>query len=90
MAINNLNISNQPLKYKSLYLSFNGEIYNYRELNKKFNLNVKSEIEVVAKFFSEDGVEFLLAQAKKGKFKHHIWGVYLFSKWIKMNDRIIN
>ncbi len=59
LAINDLNISNQPLKYKNLYLSFNGEIYNYIELNKKFNLNVNSEIEVIAKLFDKFGVKFV-------------------------------
>ena len=44
LAINNLNITNQPLKYRDLYLMFNGEIYNYKELNRKFNLNVRTEI----------------------------------------------
>ncbi len=54
-------------------------------LNNSNELNIIKEVNKKHKFFSEDGVEFLMLQSRKGKFKHHIWGVYLFCKWIKMN-----
>ncbi|QCT94816.1 asparagine synthase (glutamine-hydrolyzing) [Caminibacter mediatlanticus TB-2] len=59
LAIENLEINNQPLKIEDKLFVFNGEIYNYKELIKKYNLNVKTEIEVIAKLWEKFGVEFV-------------------------------
>ena len=42
---------NQPLKRDNLIALFNGEIYNYKELIKRFNLNAKDEIETILELF---------------------------------------
>lgn len=52
----------QPMVYKNRYtIIFNGEIYNYAELNKKFNLSVKtnSDTETVLHLYHLLGASFL-------------------------------
>ncbi len=53
--------SNQPYYYKELILSFNGEIYNYKQLKKKLenkghNFFTNSDTEVVIRLFKEYGI----------------------------------
>ncbi|WP_024789137.1 asparagine synthase (glutamine-hydrolyzing) [Lebetimonas sp. JH292] len=59
LAIENVNINMQPLKVENRIFVFNGEIYNYKNLIKKYNLNVKTEIEVIAKLWEKFGVDFV-------------------------------
>lgn len=59
LAINDIASAPQPLEYKDFFVMFNGEIYNYKELNSKFNLNANSEVEVIAKLFEKFGCEFV-------------------------------
>lgn len=54
--------SNQPFYFKKLVISFNGEIYNYKELKKilqkkGYSFITNSDTEVIIKLFSEYGVE---------------------------------
>ena len=56
--------SNQPYYYKDLILSFNGEIYNYKQLKKKLeskghNFFTNSDTEVVIRLFKEYGINSL-------------------------------
>ncbi len=42
---------NQPLQKDNLIAIFNGEIYNYKELIKSYNLDAKDEIELILELF---------------------------------------
>ena len=58
LAIENINKNVQPLKKNDKLFVFNGEIYNYKELIKKYDLNVFTEIEVIASLWERFGVDF--------------------------------
>ena len=65
LAINGLNNeSNQPMYYRGCILVCNGEIFNYKELITKYNLNVstQSDCEVIPALyylFGEDFINYL-------------------------------
>jgi asparagine synthase (glutamine-hydrolysing) len=59
LAIENINKNLQPLKVENKVFVFNGEIYNYKELIKKYNLNANTEIEVIAKLWDRFGIDFV-------------------------------
>jgi len=50
---------NQPIKKDDYYALFNGEIYNYKELIKSYNLNANDEIEVILELFLKFGKNFV-------------------------------
>ena len=55
--------SNQPFIYKDILLSFNGEIYNFKELKqeltKEFEFKTDSDTEVIIAAYLKWGVEFV-------------------------------
>ncbi|MDO8453041.1 MAG: asparagine synthase (glutamine-hydrolyzing) [Sulfurimonas sp.] len=53
--------SHQPLKHEKILLSFNGEIYNFRELKKELDFDFKSEGdgEVIIAAYLKWGVDFV-------------------------------
>lgn len=55
--------SNQPLSYDNILLSFNGEIYNYKELKEEltceFEFKTQSDSEVIIAAYLKWGVEFV-------------------------------
>ncbi|MDD2651843.1 MAG: asparagine synthase (glutamine-hydrolyzing) [Sulfurimonas sp.] len=55
--------SNQPVKYANILLSFNGEIYNYKELLSElrdgFDFETQSEAEVLIAAYLKWGVKFV-------------------------------
>jgi len=59
LAIENIDINNQPLLKNDILIVFNGEIYNYKNLIEKYNLNVKTEVEVIFKLWKKVGIEFV-------------------------------
>ena len=59
LAIEHVKIAKQPLVIDNKAFVFNGEIYNYKELIKKYNLNATTEIEVIAKLWEKKGVDFV-------------------------------
>jgi asparagine synthase (glutamine-hydrolysing) len=59
LAIENIDKNLQPLKIENKVFVFNGEIYNYKSLIKEFNLNAKTEIEVIAALWEIFGIEFV-------------------------------
>jgi len=69
--------ANQPIESydKRFNIIFNGEIYNYKELNKiiyeKFNIHTKSDTEVLLYMYIEYGSECL--QYISGMFSFVIW-----------------
>lgn len=56
--------SHQPIKYKNILLSFNGEIYNFKELKKElaseFEFKTQSDSEVIIAAYLKWGVDFVL------------------------------
>ncbi|MFA6196792.1 MAG: asparagine synthase (glutamine-hydrolyzing) [Sulfurimonas sp.] len=53
--------SHQPLKHEKILLSFNGEIYNFRELKKEldFDFKTESDSEVIIAAYLKWGVDFV-------------------------------
>ena len=53
--------SNQPFKYKDILLSFNGEIYNFKELKKELDFEFKTDgdSEVIIASYLKWGVDFV-------------------------------
>ncbi|QOP40315.1 asparagine synthase (glutamine-hydrolyzing) [Sulfurimonas marina] len=60
--------SNQPLQYKNILLSFNGEIYNFQELKKEldFKFQTEGDTEVILAAYLKWGVNFV--QHLRGMF----------------------
>jgi len=60
--------SHQPLKHKDILLSFNGEIYNFKELKRQlaFEFKTESDSEVLIAAYLEWGVDFV--QHLRGMF----------------------
>jgi asparagine synthase (glutamine-hydrolysing) len=58
------NRSHQPLKYKNILISFNGEIYNFKELKKElsseFEFKTQSDGEVIIASYLRWGIDFVL------------------------------
>ena len=68
--------SNQPMKFKNYIISFNGEIYNYKELKKDLELNgrkfnTNSDTEVILQLFDEHGTKAF--EKLSGIFAISIW-----------------
>ena len=62
LSIENISINLQPLFKNNILVMFNGEIYNYKDLIKKYSLNATTEIEVLYELwlrFKEDFVKLL-------------------------------
>jgi asparagine synthase (glutamine-hydrolysing) len=62
LAINGLNsMSDQPIYYKDYVLICNGEIFNYKELIEKYELNVttQSDCEVIVHLYDKIGKEII-------------------------------
>ncbi|QSZ40723.1 asparagine synthase (glutamine-hydrolyzing) [Sulfurimonas aquatica] len=60
--------SHQPLKHQNILLSFNGEIYNFKELKKElaFDFKTQSDSEVIIAAYLKWGVDFV--QHLRGMF----------------------
>ncbi|MDH4944765.1 asparagine synthase (glutamine-hydrolyzing) [Sulfurimonas sp. C5] len=60
--------SNQPLRYKDILLSFNGEIYNFQELKKEldFEFQTEGDSEVIIAAYLKWGIDFV--QHLRGMF----------------------
>ncbi len=76
--------SAQPMEKHSLVITYNGEIYNYREIRKElegkgYRFETESDTEVVLSAFAEWGWKSL------GKFK----GMWAFAIWDIKNRRLI-
>ena len=56
--------SHQPIKHKNILLSFNGEIYNFKELKRElaseFKFKTQSDSEVIIAAYLKWGVDFIL------------------------------
>ncbi|MFT7861186.1 MAG: asparagine synthase (glutamine-hydrolyzing) [Sulfurimonas sp.] len=60
--------SNQPIRYKNILLSFNGEIYNFKELRQEldFDFQTQGDTEVIIAAYLKWGVDFV--QHLRGMF----------------------
>jgi asparagine synthase (glutamine-hydrolysing) len=76
--------ANQPIESydKRFNIIFNGEIYNYKELNKiiykRFNIHTKSDTEVLLYMYIEYGAECL----------KYIRGMFSFAIWDNLKEEI--
>jgi len=63
LAILDIAGGHQPMQYEDAWIAFNGEIYNYRELQRKYlpeqNLKTHSDTEVLLHLFKKFGPEFI-------------------------------
>ena len=77
--------SNQPMEYEENLLSFNGEIYNFHEIQKHLiqsyglSFNSKSDTEVLLKGLSKKGIQLL----------NDLDGMWAFAFFDKMRDTIM-
>ncbi len=55
------------------YITESNEIALIAEVNKKTGL------------FKDDALQKYIDMGKKGQFKHHVWGLYVLSYWMKKN-----
>ena len=77
LAIIDLNSrANQPFKFKNYVISFNGEIYNYRELKKNLEQNG-------SKFTTNSDTEVILQLFEKYKLNafQKLSGIFAISIW---------
>ena len=70
----------QPLEGKGKFV-INGEIYNWRELNEKYNLKARNDSEVVFRMLEKKG------KARVIEVLNELDGVYAFAYWIQ--DEVI-
>ncbi len=83
LSIENLQNGKQPIfdKSSNLIIGFNGEIFNYKDLIKRYSLNEKySEIQLLLSLYKKIGVEFF----------HEIQGqfaIFIFN--VKTNELIL-
>jgi len=66
-------INNQPLFKDNVVVMFNGEIYNYKDLIKRFKLNANDEIEVLFCMWKRFGVDFV-------KYLDGMFAIAIFDK----------
>ena len=60
LAINGLDeVSNQPFFIDGIYLICNGEIYNFKQLAKNFQMKSNSDCEVIIHIYKEYGINYL-------------------------------
>lgn len=76
--------ANQPMRRGSLIISFNGEIYNYRELrqtleNEGVSFSTHSDTEVVLALFQKEGINCL----------KRLEGMFAFAIWNEQTSRLI-
>ena len=75
--------ANQPMNYKNYIISFNGEIYNYKNLKKELeetgeSFKTNSDTEVILRLFDKFGVE---------SFKK-LSGIFAVCIWDKLKKKI--
>ncbi len=71
--------ANQPMEFDNIVIVFNGEIYNYKELIKEFDLNctTTSDTEVLIRLYQKFGFEFL-------KYLNGMFSFAIFDKTEKL------
>lgn len=77
-----VNFVEQPLKNQGIFIS-NCEIYNWQELNKKYNLNAKNDSDLLHKLIEFKKIENLKETLKE------IDGVYAFAYFDEKKQKLI-
>ena len=77
LAIENLNNNTQPLCRDGVLIVFNGEIYNYKELNKKFGFDSTSDTKTL----------ILMYEKFKEKMLFYLRGMFAFCIYDKKEDK---
>ena len=72
-----IDLVKQPIKEKNNYLVANCEIYNWKELNKKHNLNAKNDAELLLKLINKKGTDNIK------EILNELDGVYAFCYYNK-------
>lgn len=62
---------------------FSNPYMEYLENSKKISLI--QEVNEKTDMFKKDVLKRFISESKSGKFKHHIWGLFVLSKWIEKN-----
>jgi len=84
LAILDIEGGHQPMQFEDVWIAFNGEIYNYRELQAQYlpdvNLHTTSDTEVLLHLFKKFGPEFV--KLLDGMFAFVIYhnGEYLMAR----------
>ncbi|WP_457592416.1 asparagine synthase (glutamine-hydrolyzing) [Hydrogenimonas sp.] len=61
-----------------------GFSYPYAEwLHASGALTVLEKMNVELKFFHPDALQFIMEKSKKGRFKHHLYTLWFFAKWLE-------
>ena len=55
----------------------------FNEWIQQHNINIILDVNRKSKLFNEDYLITLLAQSSKGRFKQHLWALYVFSVWYR-------
>lgn len=71
---------NQPLKQNGHIALFNGEIYNYKELQSRYALDASDEIETILELFLRLGAAFV--KELRGMFAIAIYSVHSKELWL--------
>lgn len=78
--------SNQPYVYQNkVVVSFNGEIYNYKELSNEYDLKAETDIDVIAQLYSIKGEKFV--ELLEGDFAIAIYDI-IIKKLLVYRDRL--
>lgn len=77
----------QPIKYKDSMIAANCEIYNWKELNKKYKLNARNDAELLLKLIARKGIDKI---EKIKSMLDELDGVYAFCYVdLKQNKAVI-
>lgn len=71
--------SNQPWFQNNLVLVYNGEIYNYKDLGKEFDLQTDTDTEVLIKGLEKHGTDFI----------YKLDGMFAFACYNKLTKKLI-
>ncbi|MCD5425804.1 MAG: diphthine--ammonia ligase [Methanosarcinaceae archaeon] len=74
----------QPIFYKEAKIVANCEIYNWKELDNKYNLNAKNDADFLIKF-----IHYTQAYKKNFEPFNEIVGVYAFAYWVDSNVYLV-
>ena len=77
LAIIDIENNTQPLEYKNFVIVFNGEIYNYKELNKKFGFDSTSDTKTL----------ILMYEKFKEEMLFYLRGMFAFCIYDKTEDK---
>ncbi len=54
-------------------------------LNNSSALDIITQVNSKTRLFKDESLKFYLEGSKKGRFKHHVWGLFVLSHWLREN-----